>query len=108
MKAAQSLLDERLRALADPTRRAILRHVAARKRPAGEIAAQFDMARPTVSRHLRVLEEAKLLTVERRGTSRLYASDVAALQDLATWFAGFWDDGLPRLKELAEQEAKRP
>lgn len=106
MQAAQSRTDEQLRALADPTRRAIVAMVAQNEQPAGRIAESFAMTRPGVSRHLRVLREAGLVTMREDGVQKLYAANRAALRELSDWFAGFWDTGLPRLKELAEKEAK--
>ena len=106
MHAAQSLLDERLRAIADPTRRDILQMVRRAEQPAGDIAARFDMARPSVSRHLKVLTDAGLLTVRQKGTMRLFRADETALQDMQAWFDAFWTDGLPRLKALAEREMR--
>lgn len=106
MKAAQSLLDERLRALSDPTRRAILQDIGADEMAASDIAARFDMARPTVSRHLQTLVSAKLVTVRKQGTSRLYLTDGKAMQDMHRWFESFWDKGLRNLKKIAESETK--
>lgn len=106
MKAAQSLLDERLRALSDPTRRAILHHVNRREMPASAVAARFAIARPTVSRHMRILETARLVTVRKHGTSRFYLMDEIAMQNMNIWFQTFWDEGLSRLKTLAETEEK--
>ena len=106
MLAAQSLLDQRLRALADPTRRDILRMIHGREAPAGEIAARFELTRPAISRHLRVLREARLVRSRHEGTSHLYKADKSALDDLRGWFDSFWDDGLPRLKALAEKEPR--
>ena len=100
------MLDERLRALSDPTRRTILQDVYHSEIAASDIAARFDLARPTVSRHLRMLESAKLVTVRKSGTSRLYSADRAALEEMSHWFQTFWDEGLPRLKKLAEQESR--
>ncbi len=104
MHAAQSLMDERLRAVADPTRRDILRLVASNEKPAGDIAQQFSITRPAVSRHLRVLRDAQLVTVRDAGTSRFYRADIVALKSMGAWFDSFWEDGLPRLKALAEAE----
>jgi DNA-binding transcriptional ArsR family regulator len=70
-------------ALADPTRRAILRFLGAGSQTAGEIASQFDLSRPTLSHHFRVLEEAGLVRSERRGTSIVYTLQTGALEDLA-------------------------
>ncbi|KAJ56414.1 hypothetical protein ACMU_05575 [Actibacterium mucosum KCTC 23349] len=106
MHAAQSRTDEQLRALADPTRRAIVAMVAQGEHPAGRIAESFAMTRPAVSRHLRVLRLAGLIAMREDGTQKLYTADLDTLRALSTWFAGFWDTGLPRLKDLAETEAK--
>ena len=105
MKPAQTLLDERLRALSDPTRRSILQLIGRRETSANDIAARFDTARPTISRHLKTLESAKLVTVRRQGTSRFYHANHSGLRDMAIWFETFWDEGLPRLKSLIERES---
>ena len=70
-------------ALADPTRRAILRLLRKGSRTAGEIAAEFDLSKPTLSHHFRVLESAGLVRSERRGTSVVYALQSNVLEDLA-------------------------
>jgi DNA-binding transcriptional ArsR family regulator len=70
-------------ALADPTRRAILRRLGDGSKTAGEIAAAFELSRPTLSHHFRVLEEAGLVRSERRGTSIVYTLQTGALEDLA-------------------------
>jgi ArsR family transcriptional regulator, arsenate/arsenite/antimonite-responsive transcriptional repressor len=70
-------------ALSDPTRRAILRLLREGSRPAGEIAAEFNLAKPTISHHLRVLEEAGLVRGERRGTSIVYALQASAIEEIA-------------------------
>ncbi len=95
-------MDEQLRALADPTRREILRRLLDHESPAGEIAGAFVVSRPAVSRHLRVLREAGLVTVRRRGTSRFYRTDQAALAAVRARLDAFWEAGLPRLKAAVE------
>jgi DNA-binding transcriptional ArsR family regulator len=70
-------------ALADDTRRAILARLAKGSLPAGEIAAAFDLSKPTISHHLKVLEGAGLVRSERRGTSIVYTLQSNALEDLA-------------------------
>ena len=96
-------MDEQLRALADPTRREILRRLLDRESPAGEIAGAFAVSRPAVSRHLRVLREAGLVTVRSRGTSRYYRTDETALTAVRSRLDAFWDAGLPRLKAVVER-----
>ena len=70
------------RALADPTRREILRLLRAAPRSSGEIAARFDSSWPTVSRHLAVLKEADLVTAERNGQEIHYELNTSVFEDL--------------------------
>lgn len=70
-------------ALGDPTRRAILKRLRGGSLAAGEIAAAFDLTKPTISHHLRVLEEAGLVRSERRGTSIVYALQASVLEEMA-------------------------
>jgi ArsR family transcriptional regulator len=71
-------------ALADPTRRKILRLLRAGSLTAGEIADRFDLSKPTLSHHFRVLRAAGLLRAERRGTSIVYTLQSNVLEDIAT------------------------
>jgi DNA-binding transcriptional ArsR family regulator len=89
-----------LEALADPTRRRIVELLAERERSAGELAAQFPVSRPAVSRHLRVLRETGL--VQRRGEAqrRLYSLDPTPLAELDEWlgrYRPFWAQRLDAL-----------
>ena len=77
------------RAIADPTRRAILDRLRSGGMAAGEIARRFDMSRPAVSKHLRVLAEASLVRVERSGRSRLYALNPAPLARVDAWLSRY-------------------
>jgi ArsR family transcriptional regulator, arsenate/arsenite/antimonite-responsive transcriptional repressor len=70
-------------ALADPTRRAILERLRGGSRTAGEIADAFDLSRPTLSHHFKVLEAAGLVRSERRGTFVVYTLQSNVLEDLA-------------------------
>ncbi len=70
------------RALADPTRREILAMLRRGPRPAGDIAAAFDVAWPTISRHLGVLRDAGLVTAERNGQFIVYELDTTVVEDL--------------------------
>lgn len=98
-------MDEALRAVADPTRRAILRLVRDGEMPAGEIASHFpSMSRPAVSQHLRVLTDAGLLQVRPDGNRRLYQSRREGLRDAAAFVEEMWSDRLARLKTAAERE----
>ena len=95
------------RALADPTRRAILAMLSEGERPIGEIAAEFDMTRPAVAKHLAILREGDLIRVEPRGRERINFINPRGLKTAAQWirlFDQFWDDRLAKLKEMVEKE----
>jgi DNA-binding transcriptional ArsR family regulator len=96
-----------LEAIAEPRRRAILRLVRDEELPAGEIASQFEVTRPAISQHLRVLRGAGLVTERRDGTRRLYRARPEALAELRSFLEEFWDARLERLKAEVELEEKR-
>lgn len=99
-------MDEALRAVADPTRRAILRLVRDDELAAGEIARHFPaMSRPAVSQHLRVLSDARLVDVRPDGNRRLYRWRPEGLRDAAGFLEEMWFDRLARLKAAAERDA---
>jgi DNA-binding transcriptional ArsR family regulator len=94
-------------ALADPTRRRIIALLADRDRTVNEIAAQFAISRPAVSRHLRVLHRTGLVRDEKRGRERIQRFDGAALQPVADWvnrYEAFWRQKLDALKRLMEDD----
>lgn len=78
-------------AVADPTRRDILMLLRRQTMSAGEIAECFEVSRPAVSRHLRVLRESGLVVDEVRGRHRLYRLDLSPLAPLETWLAVMHD-----------------
>src|SRR3954468_678640 len=96
-----------MRALAEPRRVEILRLVRRDELPAGAIAERFDVTRPAISQHLRVLEEAGLVTVRRQGTRRLYRARPEALAELRAFLEGLWEDRLDNLKMAAEAEERK-
>ena len=101
-------MDEALRAVADPTRRAILRLVRDDELPAGEIARRFpSMSRPAVSQHLQVLAAAGLVAIRPDGNRRLYLWRREGLRDAAAFLEEMWSDSLARLKDAAEREEAR-
>ena len=101
----EELMDESLRAVADPTRRAILRLVRDGELPAGEIATHFpSISRPAVSQHLRVLADAGLVEVRADGNRRLYRWCREGLRDAAEFMDEMWSHHLARLKAAAERE----
>lgn len=87
-------LDAVFHALADPTRRVMLRSLALGERNIGELAAPFSMSFAAASKHVRVLEKAGLVTRRRAGRSHICRLDVASLRAAQQWiafFEGFWD-----------------
>jgi DNA-binding transcriptional ArsR family regulator len=90
-------------ALADPIRRAILTRLTDGDATVAELAAPFSVSQPAISRHLKVLENAGLISRTRRATARLSHLDAEPLREVTTWLAGyqrFWDESHERLDEL--------
>jgi DNA-binding transcriptional ArsR family regulator len=90
-------------ALADPTRRAILMRLADGDLTVTELSRPFTMSQPAISRHLKVLERAGLITRNRRATARLSHLQAEPLRDATEWLAryqAFWDERFERLDEL--------
>jgi DNA-binding transcriptional ArsR family regulator len=90
-------------ALADPTRRAILARLASADLPVRELAAPFAMSQPAVSRHLKVLEGAGLISRTRRATARLSHLEADPLREATEWlvrYQAFWDERFDQLDEL--------
>lgn len=101
----EEFIDESLRAVADPTRRSILRLVRDDELPAGEIARHFPtISRPAVSQHLRVLSDAGLVEARPDGNRRLYRWRRDGFRDAAAFMEEMWSDRLARLKQAAERE----
>lgn len=100
------------KALADPTRRALLDLLRAAPRTTGELAAEFDLTRFAIMKHLTVLENASLVLVERRGRERWNHLNPVPIQAIhRRWIRPFEElpaDGLLRLKRLAEAQPKKP
>jgi DNA-binding transcriptional ArsR family regulator len=99
-------------ALADPTRRAILARLAGGDLPVRDLAAPFPMSQPAISRHLKVLEGAGLISRSRRATARLSHLEARPLRDATAWLAAFqahWDERFDQLDELlATLQRDRP
>jgi len=90
-------------AIADPTRRAILMLVATQSMTAGAIAANFDTARPTVSKHLQILTECELLRQEQSGREIHYylnAQKMKAIADFIDPFRKMWEDRFNKLETV--------
>jgi len=98
-------------ALADPTRRAILARLTAGDATVGELSAPFHVSQPAISRHLRVLEEAGLISRRRRATARYSHLEAEPLRAATAWLASyreFWEESHDRLDALlAELQAQQ-
>jgi DNA-binding transcriptional ArsR family regulator len=93
-------LDRVFAALADPTRRAILARLAEGEATVNELVAPFDLAQPTISKHLKVLEGAGLVSRGRAAQFRPVRLEAAPLAGAARWIGGyrrFWDESLDQL-----------
>ncbi|RYG29714.1 MAG: ArsR family transcriptional regulator [Chitinophagaceae bacterium] len=93
-------------AIADPTRRAILLLVASQSMTAGAIAANFDTARPTVSKHLQILMECELLQQEQTGREMYYHLNPKKMKEIADFiepFRNMWDDRFNKLEAVMKQ-----
>jgi len=98
-------LDLTFAALADPTRRAILERLAAGPVTVGELAARFPISGPAVSKHLRVLERAGLVTREREAQRRPVRLEAEPLKEVVEWaeeYRRFWDGSFDRLDAYLE------
>ena len=93
-------------AIADPTRRAILLLVASQSLTAGAIAANFDTARPTVSKHLQILTECELLKQEQNGREVSYHINAKKMKEVAEFIEPFrqmWDDRFTKLESIMKK-----
>jgi len=96
-------LSEVFGALADPTRRAILLRLTEGDANVGELAAPFRVSQPAISRHLKVLERAGLISRSRRATARLSHLEAEPLRDATAWldrYRAYWDESYERLDAL--------
>ncbi len=94
-------------ALADPTRRAILARIATERIHVAELAEDFPMSRPAISKHLRILKNAGLLNMEQAGKKTFYRLNPQPLAEVDHWLATYrqlWQTSLDNLKRVAEDE----
>jgi DNA-binding transcriptional ArsR family regulator len=99
-RAAEDAADQVFAALADRTRRALLDQLRDGDRPVHALAESFQVSRPAISQHLRVLRDAGLVAESRVGRERFYRLQADALRDVADWlrfYEGFWADRLDAL-----------
>jgi DNA-binding transcriptional ArsR family regulator len=104
----ESASTDAFRAIADPTRRAVLDLLRIRERPVRELAQAFRMTQPALSQHLRVLRDTGLVAQRRAGRERLYRLRPEGLEPIAEWamqYERFWRGKLKALGDLLEQES---
>ena len=106
MSATGAVLDARFAALADPTRRAILARLTRGEATVTELAAPFTMTQPAITKHLKVLERAGLITRGRDAQRRPCRLRPEAIKDVAEWtetYRQFWEESYDRLDEYLEE-----
>jgi len=94
-------------AIADPTRREVLRLLTKEELPISQITAHFPMSRTAIAKHLHVLTEAKLVSGRKEGRERLYRLQPEPLEELQKWlsyYEQFWTNKLSMLKHLVEND----
>lgn len=94
-------------AIADPTRREVLRLLAKEELPISEITSHFPMSRTAVAKHLHILSEAQLITGRKVGREKRYSLQPESLKQLKDWLAyyeQFWNNKLTKLKYIVEAE----
>jgi DNA-binding transcriptional ArsR family regulator len=107
VESRQRQLDLVFHALSDPTRRAILQTLTRRERSITELAEPFEMSLAAVSKHVKVLERARLVERERRGSYSYLRLGGDALLSAQQWIdknRALWEDRLENLKQLMEKE----
>ena len=105
--AAMALPELALDALGNPERRKIVLALANGPRSVGDLAAEFPISRPAVSRHLAQLERARLVSHRAEGTRNIYFLDKTGLDATTKWLNRFWDEAEARLRLVAENTAPR-
>jgi DNA-binding transcriptional ArsR family regulator len=99
-------LDETFAALANSTRRAILAHLADGEASVNDLAAPFDLTLPAISKHIKVLEHAGLITRGRRAQFRPCTLDAAPLAEVSSWaeqYRHIWDDRFDRMDDYVRE-----
>ncbi|MGG2057583.1 metalloregulator ArsR/SmtB family transcription factor [Lysinibacillus pakistanensis] len=94
-------------AIADPTRRHILQLLALRNKPISLIAENFTISRTAVVKHLSILEQAELVSAQKKGREKIYTLHVEKLKELEDWlqyFDLFWDNKLAQLQNMVEEQ----
>lgn len=98
------------RAIADPTRRRIIDLLAEESMSVSEVADQFEISRPAVSKHLKILRECGLVDVTKEGRQHICRSNPAKLKEVVQWadrYRRFWNDRLDSLKAILLKEDQK-
>lgn len=98
------------RALADPTRRSILKHLSAEDMTIAEVSAHFDITRAAIKKHLIILEEGALISVRKMGREKINSLEPQGLQKVTDWityFSGFWDSKIQNLHNAIDEEGMK-
>jgi len=96
-------------AIAEPRRREIIEFLSAGERAVGDIVREMRLSQPAVSKHLGVLRRVRLVSVNRRGRSRVYRLHPQPLKSVFDWtsmFERFWNQQIDRIKARAEKQAR--
>lgn len=97
-------------AIADPTRRKIIDLIATQSLPVNEVADKFEISRPAISKHIKILNECGLVVIQRKGRKRYCRADVSKLKQVSDWankYQKFWSRKLDALEmALTEEDEK--
>jgi len=94
-------------AIADPTRREIIDLLARRSLPVNDVAERFDISRPAVSKHIKILNECGLVVIQKKGRKRYCRADTRKLQEVMEWaqrYRKFWNERLDALEAVLAEE----
>ncbi len=108
VKHSEALLDDTFAALADPTRRAILKRLSKGATPMGDLARPFGMSWPAITKHVKVLERAKLVRREQDGRVHRMHFEGKSLRDARAWidkYAKFWEGRFDALEKFLDETA---
>ncbi|MEX0662646.1 MAG: metalloregulator ArsR/SmtB family transcription factor [Balneolaceae bacterium] len=97
-------------AIADPTRREIIDLLADQSLPVNDVAERFDMSRPAVSKHIKILNECGLVVIHKEGRKRYCRADTHKLQEVMEWanrYRKFWNEKLDALELALATEVKK-
>jgi DNA-binding transcriptional ArsR family regulator len=98
------------KAIADPTRREVLRLLAESERPISEITSHFSMSRTAVTKHLQILTEAELISGRKEGREKIYQLHPEPLTEVKQWlsyYEKFWENKLSMLRHVVEENGDR-